>query len=462
MTAKLSTIVSQNIHFIQGLTVMRKHKIWMVVFIQCLLALGFAGLSLAENVARLLADAESAFEQKDYIAAESLYTQAEGVEPENYIVLRGLADTKIKLGKLAEAVALLDKVLAMPMSSGRTIIVYLEGETEGLEAELVDENVMVNDNSGASEEEQQFSQFIKKDDSGPVAHYRVYYKKTGKMALLPKNKVRIQYQGIPFSTREQVMALKSEVQKKIISAEAPGKPMEEMVSLPGGCFQMGSENGDPDEHPVHEVCVSAFRIGKYEVQQNNFQALMGVNPSQYVGSDLPVDSVSWDQARDYCEKLGLRLPREAEWEFAARGGTTSEFYWGDTVSGNEGNFCDSKCTLNVRDADLTDGFDHTAPSGSFAPNSFGLYDMAGNVAEWVQDWMEPGYYRVSDKQDPLGPRPELNACMEVGCIGSFSITQKVYRGGAWNQEASEMRSSNRKDSHFQLRAEGTGLRCAGN
>jgi len=191
---------------------------------------------------------------------------------------------------------------------------------------------------------------------------------------------------------------------------------------------------------------------------------MGTNPSQNVGADLPVDSLTWDEASDYCKKLEMRLPTEAEWEYAARAGTTMPFYWGPTVSGKEANFCDSTCVLNVREPRVTDGFKHTAPVGSFPPNPFGLNDMAGNVSEWILDWMdvEKNYYLVSPEKDPPGPRSELDACMRVDCIGAQSITHKVYRGGAWNQKAGELRSAHRRDSHFQLRAEGTGFRCAKN
>jgi len=190
---------------------------------------------------------------------------------------------------------------------------------------------------------------------------------------------------------------------------------------------------------------------------------MGFNPSQFVNADLPVDSVSWLDARNYCKKMGLSLPTEAEWEFAARGGTTTEYYWGDTVKGNEENFCDSACELNKRVPSFTDGFKNTAPVGTFKPNPYGLHDMAGNLSEWVQDWVdeEKNYYMVSPEMDPPGPRPDLNACMGVKCVGSFSINQKIYRGGAWNKETSAMRSAYRRDAHFQLRSDGKGFRCAG-
>ncbi len=351
----------------------------------------------------------------------------------------------------------------MPVAKGRNILVFLENETEPQEAELVDETVMAEDVSDSGGEDAEFSQFLRNAPKEPVPHYRVAFKKTGKIQLLPKSKTRIQYHGIPTATREQVTRLKTELRKKIISVEGAGAE-EEMVAIKAGCFQMGSDRGDPDERPVHQVCISAFQMGKFEVRQKNFQKVMGFNPSQNVGADLPVESVAWNDADTYCTKIGMRLPTEAEWEYAARAGSATEFYWGDTVTGKEGNFCDKACALNIREPRVEDGYPHTAPVGSFPPNAFGLHDMAGNVSEWVFDWMATGenFYQISPKQDPKGPRPDLEACMQVDCVGAFSITQKVYRGGAWNQMAGEMRTANRRDGHFQLKAEGTGFRCAAN
>ena len=337
----------------------------------------------------------------------------------------------------------------------------MDGDTKPHSAELVDETVMVIDKS-AQQENDEFSKFVKGDPVEPVPHYRVYFKKTGKMKLLSKSTNRIKYLGIPAATREKIMVLKSQVKKKLISSTNV-KPKEEMVSIKAGCFQMGSKAGDPDELPVHEVCISSFKLSKYEVKQKNYQAVMKVNPSENVGADHPVDSVSWLDARDYCKKMGFRLPSEAEWEYAARGGTQTEFYWGNKVNGKEGNFCDSTCEMNIREPRVSDGFKHTAPIGSFPPNPFGLHDMSGNVSEWVQDWLdvEKNYYMVSPKKDPPGPRPELDTCAGV-CAGAASITHKIYRGGAWNQSVSEMRSANRRESHFQLQAAGNGFRCASN
>jgi formylglycine-generating enzyme required for sulfatase activity len=431
--------------------------VWILLMIGLMTL--FAGVALAVE-ADLLQSGQKAFSEGKYKEAEKFFTQVVAKAPDDHKALRSLAETKIKLKKLQEAETLIDRILKMPVVKGRNVQVYVEGDPNPHEAELVDETVMVVDESAAAEKEQSQS-FIRGDVVKRVPHYRVYFMKTGKMKLLPKNKTRIQYKGIPTATRDQALALKAEVQKSLISTQHAGAD-EEMMAIPGGCFQMGSGQGDPDERPVHKVCISVFQMGKYEVRQKNFQAVMGTNPSQHVGANLPVDSLTWDEASDYCKKVGMRLPTEAEWEYAARAGTTTPFYWGPTISGKEANFCDSACKLNIREPRVTDGFKHTAPVGSFPPNPFGLYDMAGNVSEWIRDWMDVGenYYLTSPEKDPPGPRPDLQACMRVDCIGAQSITHKVYRGGAWNENAGALRSANRRDSHFQLRPEGTGFRCA--
>ena len=396
-----------------------------------------------------------------YEAAEDFFEKVLEVQPGNYLATRELAEVKIKLNKLNEALSLLNDLLKLPVAKGRDILVYMDGDPNPLSAELVDETVMVIDKF-AQQDNNDFGKFLKSGLAESVPHYRVYFKKTGKMKLLPKSKNRIKYFGIPAATREKIMVLKSQVKKNLISS-INVEPEEEMVSIKAGCFQMGSKVGDSDELPVHEVCISSFKLSKYEVKQKNYQAIMKVNPSENVGADHPVDSVSWLDARGYCKKLGLRLPSEAEWEYAARGGKQTEFYWGNRVTGREGNFCDSTCEMNIREPRVSDGFRHTAPVGSFPPNPFGLHDMSGNVSEWVQDWLgiEKNYYMVSPKKDPPGPRPELDTCAGT-CAGAASITHKIYRGGAWNQKVSEMRSANRRESHFQLQAAGNGFRCASN
>jgi formylglycine-generating enzyme len=418
-------------------------------------------LSEASNDSDLMELGNHAFAAGKYKIAEEYFNKVLEAQPGNYLATRDLAKIKIKLNKLNEALSLLNDILNLPIAKGRNILVYIDGDPKPHNAELVDETVMVIDKS-AKKNNNEFSKFLKDEIVEPVPHYRVYFKKTGKMKLLSKNKNQIKYFGIPAATRGKIMSLKSQVKKKIISS-ININPDEEMVLIKAGCFQMGSNTGDSDELSVHAVCISSFKLGKYEVSQKNFQSIMGFNPSENVGAEHPTDSANWLDARDYCQKLGLRLPSEAEWEYAARGGTKTAFYWGNRVNGKEANFCDNACELNIREPRVTDGFRHTAPVGSFPPNPFGLHDMSGNVSEWVQDWLdlEKNYYMVSPKENPPGPRPDLKTCGGA-CAGAASITDKIYRGGAWNQGVKEMRSANRRESHYQLRAAGNGFRCASN
>ena len=218
-----------------------------------------------------------------------------------------------------------------------------------------------------------------------------------------------------------------------------------MVEIEGGCFLMGSENGHADEWPVHEVCLSSFKMDKFEVTQSAFQAAMDRNPSEFVGADLPVERVNWVDADKYCRKKGKRLPTEAQWEYAARGGTKTEFYFGNQYVETGGNFCDSMCSNEMsRNPDFTDGFASTSPVGSFPPNPYGLYDMAGNVSEWMEDWFAANYYLSSPKKDPPGPLPSM---------------YKLVRGGGWVNSAEYLRSSRRAYLWPEYRLESQGFRC---
>jgi formylglycine-generating enzyme required for sulfatase activity len=164
--------------------------------------------------------------------------------------------------------------------------------------------------------------------------------------------------------------------------------------------------------------------------------------------------VTWHEAEEYCKKSNKRLPTEAEWEYAVRGGTTTEYYWGNEFDASKSNFCDSTCVLNIRDKNLSDGYPNTAPVGSFPANPFGLFDMVGNVNEWVSDWFEERAYANSVKDNPQGPVRTNIADRRGGGL------QKVYRGGAWQTDANSQRSAWRKGFETDYRLDGTGFRCA--
>ena len=211
----------------------------------------------------------------------------------------------------------------------------------------------------------------------------------------------------------------------------------------------------PDEQPVHEVCLRPFKLDKYEVSQGNFQAVIGDNPSRFKGANLPVDSFTWEEAFAYCKKFTRLLPTEAQSEYAARAGSSTAYYWRDDFDPAKSNYCDSECELNIRDPKNSDGFKYTAAVGSFPANPFGLHDMEGNVNEWVQDWMEDNYYRVSPKDNPTGPTRQSS-------LVHGGSNKKSIRGGSWGSRAEEIRPTNRKAFWINFRLESLGFRCAAN
>ncbi|MFM6038176.1 MAG: SUMF1/EgtB/PvdO family nonheme iron enzyme, partial [Sphaerospermopsis kisseleviana] len=170
----------------------------------------------------------------------------------------------------------------------------------------------------------------------------------------------------------------------------------EMVEIPGGTFMMGSpeseEGSDDSERPQHQVTIPSFFIGKYQLTQAQYQAIIGSNPSGFKGDKRPVENVSWNEAVKFCERLSektgktYRLPSEAEWEYACRAGTTTPFYFGESITPDlvnyDGNHPYSSAPKGIYREQTTD-------VGSFPPNAFGLYDMHGNVWEWcLDDWVD--------------------------------------------------------------------------
>ncbi|MBF0163167.1 MAG: SUMF1/EgtB/PvdO family nonheme iron enzyme [Magnetococcales bacterium] len=219
----------------------------------------------------------------------------------------------------------------------------------------------------------------------------------------------------------------------------------EFVEIPGGCFQMGSEGNDPDEKPVHEVCVKSFWMSRTEVTNGQYhrfddQHVSGAYDGHDLNGDLqPVVNVTWDQANRFAGWMSgrggvhFRLPTEAEWEYAARAGTKTAFPWGDTPGdgcrhANVGDATAKKAWPKWNVFPCEDGYAETAPVGMFMPNGFGLYDMIGNVWEWVADWYAPSYYASSPKEDPKGPSQ-----------GFF----RTARGGSWAVWPDYARTANR-------------------
>ena len=215
----------------------------------------------------------------------------------------------------------------------------------------------------------------------------------------------------------------------------------EMVLVEGGTFRMGAtseqeDEAESDEKPVHSVTLSSYYIGKTEVTQALWQAVMGSNPSYNKGADLPVERVSWDDCQEFIQKLNrltgrnFRLPTEAEWEFACRGGNNSRGY---KYSGS--NYIDNVAWY--------DGYSGAHPVGTKAPNELGIYDMSGNVWEWCSDWYAD--YTSYSQTDPTGPQS-----------GSY----RVSRGGSWDGSARGCRSSRRIILSPTYRNFNLGLRLA--
>lgn len=227
-------------------------------------------------------------------------------------------------------------------------------------------------------------------------------------------------------------------------------PQLEMVLIPAGTFTMGSPDSEAgrskDEGPQHRVTLQSFYMGKYEVTQAEWQAVMGTNPSKFKGDNLPVENVSWDDAQEFCRKLSqmtgkeYRLPTEAEWEYAARAGTTTPFAFGLSLSSEQANF-----NGNYPYGGVAKGVyrQQTTAVGSFQPNKFGLYGMHGNVWEWCQDWYHDSYNGA----------PGDGSMWESGG-GLF----RVLRGGSWNYIAMDCRSAARGANSLDLRDDNTGLR----
>lgn len=211
----------------------------------------------------------------------------------------------------------------------------------------------------------------------------------------------------------------------------------EMVFVEGGTFQMGSSSGDDDEKPVHSVTLSSFNIGKYEVTQAQWKAVMGSNPSNFSGCDnCPVESVSWNDVQDFFRKLNAqtgknyRLPTEAEWEYSAKGGKQSRGY---TYSGSNDLGAVAWYTENSGSK--------THAVGGKQANELGIYDMTGNVMEWCSD--RYGNYSSYSETNPTG---------------ASSGQYHVLRGGNWDKNANHCRAACRFSNYSDGRYSDRGLR----
>jgi formylglycine-generating enzyme required for sulfatase activity len=228
--------------------------------------------------------------------------------------------------------------------------------------------------------------------------------------------------------------------------------------VPPGEFSMGSYPGEighqAHEEPVHTVNISRpFYLGAFLVTQSQYESVMGKNPSFFTkakggGPDHPVDSVSWNDAVKFCDRLSdqpeeearsrsYRLPTEAEWEYACRAGTVTPFSFGERITTKTAHFATGMAF------DKSGGIARTAPVGSMPPNPFGLYDMHGNLQEWVNDYYGEYYYQDSLAKDPPGPAKG---------------TERVIRGGCYTMFGSDLRSASRKSAKPTIMNATIGLR----
>jgi len=225
----------------------------------------------------------------------------------------------------------------------------------------------------------------------------------------------------------------------------------DVVYIPGDTFMMGSPETEEriykDEGPQHEVTVDSFFMSKYPVTQAQWEAVMGNNPSKFKGKNRPVERVSWKDAIEFCKRLSemtgkdFWLPSEAEWEYACRAGTTTPFNFGETITSDLANYQGTSTYAEEPEGVYRK---ETTEVGSFPPNTFGLYDMHGNVWEWVADSWHKDYTNA----------PNDGGIWEEGADKSL----RVLRGGSWNIYPDNTRAAVRYRSLPYDRSNGVGFR----
>ncbi len=245
--------------------------------------------------------------------------------------------------------------------------------------------------------------------------------------------------------QEKIQYRDTQRHAKLSSAQPQDRSM---AVVPAGAFIMGSTTGDADEQPVHRVNVDAFLMDKYQVSVGHYARFLEdtfhdappdwsiMNRPQ--NQSRPIANVQWVDADAYCRWAGKRLPTEAEWEKAARGTDGRTYPWGNELP--TGLYATSGKEVWNSHAALT-------PVGTLeeGKSPYGLYDMAGNVWEWVSDWYDPDYYKTSPSQNPTGPP---------------TGDSKVIRGGSWGSGPEAMRAADREIHVPSFRGLGTGFRCA--
>jgi formylglycine-generating enzyme required for sulfatase activity len=310
-----------------------------------------------------------------------------------------------------------------------------------------------------SQNPEEFRAYLKKYPNGEFAD--IARSRLTALETAAKEKAAREEEAKREDAKREEAKRKEQAEKKRPGAVVKNSIGMELVYVPPGSFMMGSTTSYPGEKPAHQVTINySFYMGKFEVTQAQWQAVMENNPSRFKGENLPVEQVSWDDAIAFIARLNARddgytyrLPTEAEWEYACRAGTTGD-YAGDLDmmawhANNSGRApLDSTEIWRTDSANyykrITANGDQTHSVGGKLANAFGLYDMHGNVWEWCQDWYHEGYDGA----------PTNGSAWESG----GTRDKRVLRGGSWGNTPTNLRSAFRNWSPPDIRYDFGGLR----
>ncbi len=239
----------------------------------------------------------------------------------------------------------------------------------------------------------------------------------------------------------------------ILSAQAP-----DMVLIPAGEFQMGDDGGERDEKPIHTVYLDAFYIDPYEVTVGEYKQFLEDTNHRPLSDSVsrtsptdqhPVVEVSWHDAMAYAQWAGKRLPTEAEWEKAARGGLIGQDYpWEGPINANKANY--------GKNAKSGTHKERTTPVGTYPANGYGLYDMSGNVSEWCLDTYQRKFYANGQPRNPVAGAEDVQRAI---VNADANRERRVVRGGSWSFNAKSVRVANRLAEKPSLLSSDVGFRC---
>jgi formylglycine-generating enzyme required for sulfatase activity len=363
------------------------------------------------------------------------------------------AETMLNTGHIDQAYASLEKYLELTGTTGR----YYTKSLQVLAAVEQEKQRLLSTEQRAKEQ-RNLEQEARKTREQRLNEKREQVEQQRHAAELKANKARK-------DNEKKLIAAKQRAKKeRRKSDKIVDKTGIEFIYIAGGCFEMGSskkeDKYESDETPQHKVCVDDFWMSKYEITNRQFRRFQPKHNSKRYkkqnldGNSQPAVQISWSDARNYTSWLSkrsgmkVRLPTEAEWEYAARGGTATARFWEDSQGSpckyaNVGDLAAKKRWPDWAVHNCEDGFVVSAPVGSFSPNPFGLYDMLGNVWEWCGDWYEERYYSSSPESNPQGPS---------------SGSDRIFRGGSWRNRPDVIRAAYRYANSQDSRNNDLGLR----